>query len=55
MDKRVINNIMQFMVRVPLQGAEAASFHEAMLMLQAEATRPAERKESVEVSDGPKD
>lgn len=39
MDKKTVNNIMQFMMRVQLTGQEVPAFNEAMNALQDELER----------------
>lgn len=44
MDKQIIKNIMEFMMRVQLTGQEVPAFNMAMNALQAEAQRSAEKE-----------
>lgn len=46
MDKQVIQNIIQFMLRVNLTGKEVPAFYEAMNALHAEVSRPVEVQDS---------
>lgn len=52
MDKKTVNNIMQFMMRVQLTGQEVPAFNEAMNSLQDELDHL--EKHVTEVEDGAK-
>jgi len=46
MDKRIVQNILQFLQRVQLQGNEAEAFLECKMVLQEEL-----KKEAIQVED----